>query len=287
MLEPFPNVLLTAPHVVLFSITEEPYENGNEEARYKHKFWLVPSKFNIALVTDTKNDKKVVLKLTANKPDFDHELEFLKALNNSIAGKFVVELKDSFVLSEGSSELRCCIVMERLGDNLHDFLSNNRDLNEPTRVALALELVKAVEALHRERVIHGDLKPHQLCFTRQPGIIALKLVDFDSARRMQLPVAPLDRLTPMYAAPEVVRADAEGYLSTFAPTRGVESWPLGLMLAQIFHSDMEAIFSNDEEAQEVLLGDDPMAIVKKRIKNSRESIWRAVEGLLQMNPRER
>ena len=279
-------ILLSVHNLVLFSITESAYENDHEKSRFKHKHWVVPSKCNIALVTDTKSNEKVVLKLIKKKPEFSHELLFLQDLKTTNARKFVVKLKDYFEPSEGSSELRYCIVLERLGDNLHDYLRSNRDLDEPTCVALALNLVKAVEALHREGVIHGDLKPHQVCFTRQPGI-ALKLVDFDSARRMQLPVAPLDRLTPMYAAPEVVRADAEGKLPTFAPTRGVDSWPLGLMLAQIFHPDMDPVFSDDAEAQEILLGDDPLATVNKRVKNSREGIWRAVEGLLQMNPRER
>ena len=256
-----------------------PFEN----TKFKHKCWVVSSKFNVALVEDTKTGKDVVLKLVESRTDYDHELGFLRYLNNSNASRFVVELKDSIEPIEGSSEQRYCIVMEELGDNLVDFLSNNPDLNKQNRIALALNLVQATEALHHAGVMHCDLKPHQLCLTRR-GII-FKLIDFDSARKARQPVAPLDRFTIMYTAPEVVRAAAAGELSSFVPTKGIDLWALGIMLAQIFHPNLEPVFRNDEEAKEILLGE-PMAFIALRIRGL-GGIFDAVEALLQFNEWER
>jgi serine/threonine protein kinase len=207
-----------------------PFENSS----IKHLRWIVPSKFNLALVKKIKTDEEVVLKLHDVKLDYETELNFLKVLNHLVDCRFVVKLIDAEVPIEGSQEQRYGIVLEVLGDNLHDYLSRKPHLNQKTRVALALNLVEAVAAIHRAGVAHCDLKPHQVCFTRNPGI-ELKLIDFDSACYIES-FKPLDRFTVTYAAPEVIHAEAAGKLSTFIPTKGVDLWPLGLMLAQIFHS---------------------------------------------------
>jgi len=265
----------------LRSITDNFYENP----RFTHKRWLAPIKCNIALAEDTKSAKDVVLKLYDGRPDFDHELRFLEILSKK-ASSFVVELKDSIEPCEGSSERRHCIVMEELAINLHEYLESHPQLDRHTRVALAHNLVKAIDALHQAKVIHGDLKPHQLCFTKQPGIIALKLIDFDSARSSQEPIAPLDRYTTMYAAPEVVRAAAACELPNLVPTKGVDLWPLGLMLAQIFDHDMKTIFSTDEDEAQVQILKDPAALIALKI-DGLGGIKDAVQGLLQMDPRDR
>jgi len=274
-------LIFAVSYLFTCSITGIPYGN----TKFEHKEWKVPSKVNIAVVR-TKTGKKVVLKLTEVKPDYERELSFLECLNkNKMTSKFVVELKESIETIEGSNERRYCIVMEELGVNLHDYLEDHPELDHPTCIVLALNLIKAVQAVHRAGVIHGDLKPHQLCFTRQPGI-ALKLVDFDSACTVNEPLF-WKRFTPMYAAPEVVRAAAKGAPSSFVPTKGVDLWPLGLMLAQIFHSDFKPIFCNDEEAQVVLQGNDPMLYIDKCVINLRESIRQSVSKLLSINAEER
>jgi len=261
------------------SIVGKPYEKGS----FIHMKWISPFKFNIALVEDTAIGKEVVLKLHDVKHDYENELGFLKYLNNSIARRFVVDLKGATEPSERSREVRYGIAMEVLGENLHDYLGQNPELNTHARVALALNLVEAVDAIHRAGVAHCDLKPHQVCLTKGIG---LKLVDFDSARYMNELFSPLDRFTKMYAAPEVVRAAEAGELSSFAPTKAIDLWPLGLILAQIFHPDLEPIFRNDEEA-EVLQGGDPMAFIEERINDLKKSHRQSVQLLLKFSANER
>ena len=258
-----------------------PFKND----KFKQKDWMIPSKFKIALAVNTTTKEDVVLKLYDVKHDYENELSYLQDLNKSDhARRFVVKLLGTEEPIDASTEQRYGIVLEVLGDNLHEYLSTSQHLNRQTRVALALNLVEAVDAIHRAGVAHCDLKPHQVCFTRRPGI-ELKLLGFDSARYIKS-FEPLDRFTMMYAAPEVVRAAAAGKLSTLTPTKAVDLWALGLMLVQIFHPGMEPVFKSEEDAEKVLQGDDPMVFISKRISDLGSS-RSTLELLLTFSPNER
>jgi eukaryotic-like serine/threonine-protein kinase len=67
-------------------------------------------------------------------------------------------------------------------------------------VAIVRECLSALAALHREGIVHGDIKPANLMLKRTGH---LKLIDIGSAFDFKAP--PRDRdCTPMYAAPEVL-----------------------------------------------------------------------------------
>jgi serine/threonine-protein kinase len=67
-------------------------------------------------------------------------------------------------------------------------------------VAIVRECLSALAALHREGIVHGDIKPANLMLKRTGH---LKLIDIGSAFDYLSP--PRDRdCTPMYAAPEVL-----------------------------------------------------------------------------------
>ncbi len=67
-------------------------------------------------------------------------------------------------------------------------------------VAIVRECLSALAALHREGIVHGDIKPANLMLKRTGH---LKLIDIGSAFDLKCP--PHDRdCTPVYAAPEVL-----------------------------------------------------------------------------------
>lgn len=67
-------------------------------------------------------------------------------------------------------------------------------------VAIVRECLSALAALHREGIVHGDIKPANLMLKRTGH---LKLIDIGSAFDLKEP--PHDRdCTPVYAAPEVL-----------------------------------------------------------------------------------
>ena len=67
-------------------------------------------------------------------------------------------------------------------------------------VAIVRECLAALAALHREGIVHGDVKPANIMLKRSGHV---KLIDMGSAIDYRNP--PRDReCTPMYAAPEVL-----------------------------------------------------------------------------------
>ncbi len=71
-------------------------------------------------------------------------------------------------------------------------------------VAIARDCLAALAALHRERIIHGDIKPSNIMLKRTGHA---KVIDIGSAFEMDDP--PQTRTcTPAYAAPEVLEGNA-------------------------------------------------------------------------------
>ncbi|MEX0939104.1 MAG: serine/threonine-protein kinase [Pirellulales bacterium] len=70
-------------------------------------------------------------------------------------------------------------------------------------VAIARECLAGLAALHREEIVHGDLKPANIMLKRTGNA---KIVDIGSAIDLQDP-PPVRTCTPTYAAPEVLDRD--------------------------------------------------------------------------------
>lgn len=69
-----------------------------------------------------------------------------------------------------------CIVMEYLeGKNLRDFVEENKPSKE-LRLKVAVELMDAIEYIHRKQVVHRDLKPSNVMVDVNTGYV--KLIDF-------------------------------------------------------------------------------------------------------------
>ncbi|MBT3889088.1 MAG: serine/threonine protein kinase, partial [Planctomycetaceae bacterium] len=79
-------------------------------------------------------------------------------------------------------------------------------------VAIARECLSALEALHRNGIVHGDIKPGNIMIKRTG---AAKIIDIGSAFAIDEP--PEQRTcTPAYAAPEVLKGEKATPLSDLA-----------------------------------------------------------------------
>jgi serine/threonine-protein kinase len=67
-------------------------------------------------------------------------------------------------------------------------------------VAIVRECLMALAALHRENIVHGDIKPSNIMLKRTGNA---KIIDIGSAFEMDDP-PPIRTCTPLYAAPEVL-----------------------------------------------------------------------------------
>lgn len=93
------------------------------------------------------------------------------------------------------------------GEALERRIKRRPHLSLTAGLDIAQKLAKGVAALHRAGVIHRDIKPENVIVeapARNKGT-GVKLIDFDVARRQQMPEAPgtAQPGTPSYMAPEL------------------------------------------------------------------------------------
>ena len=106
-----------------------------------------------------------------------------------------------------------------------------RALSVSARVALAVDVCRAVEHAHRRLVVHRDIKPSNVFVAEdETGAPVVKLLDFGIARLLDVDADGLTQtgapvLTPDYAAPEQV---AGGEITT-----ATDVWALGVLTYEL------------------------------------------------------
>lgn len=117
------------------------------------------------------------------------------------------------VLEVGEAEGRASFtVMELLtGETLEARITRDRQLSPGALRPIVLAIAEALSAVHRQGIIHGDLKPANV-FLPSGGAFPVKLVDFGLSK-----IEGLERLTrtgeltgtPAYMAPELLTGRGE------------------------------------------------------------------------------
>lgn len=170
----------------------------------------------------------VALKLPRRLPEgrelqsrhFEHERDLLAALEHP----GIARLYDAGMGEGGQPYL----AMERV-DGL-PLLAHAQTLPLRARLILFLQVLEAVRFAHARLVVHGDIKPANLCVSREGHV---KLLDFGIARLLapqagdgdELPSSQAGALTPACAAPE--------QLAGQALTVAVDVYALGLVLHEL------------------------------------------------------
>jgi formylglycine-generating enzyme required for sulfatase activity/tRNA A-37 threonylcarbamoyl transferase component Bud32 len=105
----------------------------------------------------------------------------------------------------GEEEGRPFMVMEYLrGDDLRNLIKTGRTGDLHCRLAIALQIARALEHIHSQKIIHRDIKPENIHVTNSG---AVKLMDFGIAKAENTALTrPGFTLgTPYYMAPEQIR----------------------------------------------------------------------------------
>jgi len=134
---------------------------------------------------------------------------------------------------------------------VNDLIQYRIVLTEPEAAFCMKQLVKAVQYLHDNLVIHRDLKSHNLFLDKNMNI---KLGDFGIATQLDSPDEKCKTLcgTPNYVAPEIIRGPKEMRRYSFQ----VDIWSMGVIFysmlfgkapfeAQDFASTYKRIFANE------------------------------------------
>ena len=118
------------------------------------------------------------------------------------------------------------MVMEFLrGEDLRNALRHNHTGDVQNKLKIALQIAKALEYIHSQKIIHRDIKPENVHIS-QTGVV--KLMDFGIAKTegLQMTRAGYVLGTPYYMAPEQVMGSET--------TPQVDVYAFGILLFEIF-----------------------------------------------------
>eukprot|EP01049_Picozoa_sp_SAG25_P004658 SAG25_NODE_298_length_10188_cov_5.941421_9_plen_580_part_00 len=108
---------------------------------------------------------------------------------------------------------------------------------------IALQLSRALEFLHAQRIVHRDVKPENILFKEAANVRSMKLCDFGLAIWLPLPGAPpLSELcgSPAFMAPEMT--PAEGCPSGYGCP--VDMFALGAVIFMCLHGTLPYVGSS-------------------------------------------
>lgn len=119
-----------------------------------------------------------------------------------------------------------CVVSELARGDLFQIIDDNQTLPEDVLRNVAAQLVSALAYLHKQRIIHRDMKPQNILITAKGS---LKLCDFGFARALSYTTLFLNSIkgTPLYMAPELVQEQQYD--------EKIDVWSLGIILYELYY----------------------------------------------------
>uniref|UniRef100_A0A7R9VL20 Protein kinase domain-containing protein n=1 Tax=Chlamydomonas euryale TaxID=1486919 RepID=A0A7R9VL20_9CHLO len=226
---------------------------------------------------DRKHKDYVAIKIVRNIDKYRHaamiELEVLNTLerNNMDGTKHCVSLCDWF-----DYRGHVCMVFQRLGPSLFDFLRRNNYRPFPIDLVqqFSKQLLEAVQYMHELNLVHTDLKPENILLvslesmrgsssvgtSSVPGSSAIKVIDFGSATFEDQYHSNIVS-TRHYRAPEVILGQGWSY--------PCDMWSVGCILVELITGD--ALFQTHENMEhlammEAVLGSIPESIALRAAK---------------------
>lgn len=165
------------------------------------------------------------------------------------------------------------VVTEYAQGELFEILEEDKKMNEEQIRQIAIQLGQALHYLHKNRIIHRDMKPQNILIG---GDGVMKLCDFGFARAMSSSTVVLTSIkgTPLYMAPELVQERPYNH--------SVDLWSFGIILYELFCG--KPPFFTNQLCSLIKL------IVKKSVKYPSEmskNFRGFLEGLLVKEPEKR
>lgn len=171
------------------------------------------------------------------------------------------------------TEREFCVVTEYAQGELFDILQDDKRMPEKTVQQIAKQLIKALNYLHSNRIIHRDMKPQNVLIGSNGRI---KLCDFGFARAMSNNTIVLTSIkgTPLYMSPELVKEQPYDATS--------DLWSLGVILYELFVGQ-PPFYTNSIYSLINHIVKDPVKYPADMSKDFKSFL----QGLLQKNPTKR
>jgi len=216
-------------------------------------------------VYDHKKQQHVALKMVRNEKRFHkqalEEIRILKHLKNQDKENTmnIIHMYESFVFRN-----HMCITFELLSVNLYELIKKNKFQGFSIQLVrrFAFSMLKCLEALYNNKVIHCDLKPENVLLKVQ-GRSGIKVIDFGSSCFENERVYTYIQ-SRFYRAPEVILGAKYGM--------PIDIWSLGCILSEL--STGYPLLPGEDEFDQLtcimeLLGMPPYALLSqsKRTKS--------------------
>ncbi|CAF3261061.1 unnamed protein product [Rotaria socialis] len=181
---------------------------------------------------------KVIKDAHINDPSDEIELLFCyRQLSH------IVRIRDAFY----NSPIVYIVTELMRGGELLDKISEEKSLSERESAKIMFVLIKTVEQLHRNSIVHRDLQPRNIMYLDENRqVSSLRIVDFGFAKQLRadngLLMTPC--FTKEYAAPEV--------LSRKKYDESCDIWSLGVLLYTLLAGNTPFAFDRDDSHELIL-----------------------------------
>lgn len=202
---------------------------GHDHIAYRYEMLKVIGKGSFGSVIrafDHKNMQNVALKMVRNEKRFHQqaqtEIRILKHLrqkdvNNTMN---VVHMFEDFMFRDHT-----CITFELLSLNLYELTRKNKFAGFSIHLVrrFAYSILKCLEALHENKIIHCDLKPENVLL-KQQSRSGIKVIDFGSSCFENERIHSYIQ-SRFYRSPETILGAKYGM--------PIDMWSLGCILAEL------------------------------------------------------
>ena len=165
--------------------------NNLSDTKYLIKKELGKGAFSNVYLAYAKNEnetnfnmkKKYVLKTTKCKSDYAKhavkEYQYYNKIDNKC--KYIIYFKDFFCIPNDCGLNTPCLVLEYFHENFYNYMKTNFKKNYGLSIDILLIVTKAIvlgiDFLHRNEIIHCDLKPENIVINKKK----CKIIDLGSA----------------------------------------------------------------------------------------------------------
>ncbi|KAI6236308.1 Dual-specificity kinase [Aphelenchoides besseyi] len=201
----------------------------HDHIAYRYEILKVIGKGSFGVVIkayDHKNQQFVALKLVRNEKRFHRQaeeeiriLDHLRSQDNDQAHN-VIHMLDHFNFRNHK-----CITFELMSINLYELIKKNKfhGFNLTLVRKFAHSMLQCLELLHKNRLIHCDLKPENVLL-KNPNRSSIKVIDFGSSCFENQRIYTYIQ-SRFYRAPEVILGAKYGM--------PIDMWSLGCILAEL------------------------------------------------------
>ena len=203
-------------------------------------------------------EREVALKLTKRSTDsaqvaarFEHERQTLASMEHPNVAR---------VLDAGADEQgRPYFVMELVRGEAITHFADRMRLSVPERLALVLDVCRAVQHAHQRGVIHRDLKPSNILVAPTDDGVVVKVIDFGIAKALESTndAPTMTQEGQLVGTPQYMSPEQAGVVSAGVDTR-TDVYSLGVLLYELLTGHRPLRFDTQADFFRVLGESEPL-----------------------------